>query len=44
MRVECPRDTLDMGFTWSLVFVFIYPVGIPVIFAIVLWYFSGLLP
>jgi len=40
MRVQCPRDTLDVGFTWSLVFVFIYPVGIPIIFGIILWYFS----
>jgi len=40
MRVQCPRDTLDIGFTWSLVFVFIYPVGIPIIFGIILWYFS----
>jgi len=40
MRVQCPRDTLNVGFTWSLVFVFIYPVGIPILFGIILWYFS----
>ena len=40
MRVECPKDTQDAGFAWSTVFVFIFPIGIPMFFAFILWYFQ----
>jgi hypothetical protein len=40
LRVECPRDTLKTGFTWSLVLVFVYPLGIPLFFAFMQWYFQ----
>jgi hypothetical protein len=38
--VVCPRDTLKTGFTWSLVLVFVYPLGLPLFFAFVQWYFQ----
>ena len=40
MRVPCPLDTQATEFTWSVIFIFIYPVGIPTTFAVLLWYFS----
>jgi hypothetical protein len=40
LRVKCPRDTLKTGFTWSLVLVFVYPLGIPLFFAFMQWYFQ----
>jgi hypothetical protein len=40
LRVVCPRDTLKTEFTWSLVLVFVYPLGLPLFFAFVQWYFQ----
>jgi hypothetical protein len=36
----CPRDTLKTEFTWFLVLVFVYPLGLPLFFAFVQWYFQ----
>ena len=43
MREACPADTQGTQFVWSLVMVFVYPMGGPLFFAGVLWYYKGML-
>ena len=39
MRERCPLDQRGPQYIWSIVMIFVFPIGEPFVFAVILWYY-----